>query len=77
MRHLAFCALIACASYAHAATLAVATGRDGSSILFTDERGPCLGEARLAWYVSPVQGAGLLRSGPARSGGVVAGRRPG
>jgi hypothetical protein len=50
MRALVLLALIAPVG---AETLAVATGGDGSSIIFTDERGPCIGDARLAWYVSP------------------------
>ena len=38
---------------ASAETLAVAPGRDGSSIILTDEVGPCVDGARLAVWISP------------------------
>lgn len=37
---------------ATAETIAVATAPDGSSIVLTDERGPCVGDARLALWIS-------------------------
>ena len=53
MRSLAFCALIACAAYAQAGVVMVATAPDGSSVMLTDETGPCVDGARLAVWVSP------------------------
>ncbi|NRF66190.1 hypothetical protein HLB44_04265 [Aquincola sp. S2] len=37
----------------HAAIVGVAEMQDGASILFQDDRGPCVGAARLASFVKP------------------------
>lgn len=49
MRALVLLALVASVN---AETLAEATLPDGASVSFTDEAGPCVGDARLAWYIS-------------------------
>jgi hypothetical protein len=51
MRYLALIAALAMP--AHAGVILVATSPSGESIMLTDETGPCLDGARLAWWVSP------------------------
>lgn len=51
MRYIALSLLIAAS--AQAAPIAVATSANGASIVLTDERGPCEGDARLAVWISP------------------------